>query len=85
MCVDLSQIASKMRGIDDAYAKKIIIDYLQEFGKGLKSDFEKVLLDKLPDILDNHQKKNKIKNYLQSLKNRGIIINIGKEWRMSNI
>jgi len=75
----------KMRGIDDAYAKKIIIDYLQEFGKGLKSDFEKVLLDKLPDILDNHQKKNKIKNYLQSLKNRGIIINIGKEWRMSNI
>jgi len=75
----------KMRGIDDAYAKKIIIDYLQEFGKGLKSDFEKVLLDKLPDILDNQQKKNKIKNYLQSLKNRGIIINIGKEWRMSNI
>jgi len=74
-----------MRGIDDAYAKKIIIDYLQEFGKGLKSDFEKVLLDKLPDILDNQQKKNKIKNYLQSLKNRGIIINIGKEWRMSNI
>ncbi len=73
----------KMRGIDDAYAKKIIIDYLQEFGKGLKSDFEKVLLDKLPDILDNQQKKNKIKNYLQSLKNRGIITNTGNVWRMS--
>ncbi len=75
----------KMRGIDDDYAQKIIIDYLQEFEKGLKSDFEKVLLDKLPDILDNQKKKNKIKNYLQSLKNRGLIINIGKEWRMSKV
>ena len=75
----------KMKGIDDAYAQKIIINYLQEFGKGLKSDFENVLLDKLPDILDNQQKKNKIKNYLQSLKNRGIIINTGNEWRMSKV
>jgi ATP-dependent DNA helicase RecG len=75
----------RLKGIDDAYAKKIIIDYLKQFKKAKRPDFEKVLLDKLPDILDEQQKKNKIKNYLQSLKKEGFISNIGKEWRMSNV
>jgi ATP-dependent DNA helicase RecG len=41
------------------------------------------LLDKLPDILDEAQKKNKIKNILQYLKNKGVIFPEGKVWRMS--
>lgn len=73
----------KQKGIDDDYCKKIIIDYLDKFGEGKKSDFEEILLDKLPDILDIAQKKNKIKNNLQKLKNTGIIEPIGKSWRMS--
>jgi len=75
----------RLKGIDDDYAKKIIIDYLKEFGRASKSDFEKVLLDKLPDILDLKQKKNKIKNHLQALKKNGLIENIGKVWRMSKV
>jgi len=51
-----------MRGIDDDYCKKIIIDYLHEFSEGRRADFEKILLDKLPDILDEQQKKDKVKN-----------------------
>lgn len=75
----------KQSGIDDEYCKKIIIDYLTKFGEGKKSDFEEILLNKLPDVLDVSQKKNKIKNNLQSLKTTGIIVPFGKSWRMSKI
>jgi ATP-dependent DNA helicase RecG len=75
----------KQRGIDDSYCQKIILDYLKKFGEGKKSDFEKILLAKLPDILDIEQKKNKIKNNLQLLKKQGFIIPIGKSWRMANL
>jgi ATP-dependent DNA helicase RecG len=73
----------QQRGIDDEYCMKMILDYLQKFDEGVKSDFEKLLLDKLPDVLDIQQKKNKIKNILQRLKNEGLIIPFGKSWRMS--
>ena len=73
----------RRRGIDDDYCKKIITDYLGQFKEGIKSDFEKILLDKLPDVLDEAQKKNKIKNILQYLKNKGVIFPKGKVWRMS--
>jgi ATP-dependent DNA helicase RecG len=73
----------KQRGIDDIYCQKIITDYLMKFGEGRKSDFEKILLDKLPDVLDIYQKRNKIKNNLQVLKKKGVIVNLGKFWKMS--
>ncbi len=54
----------KNKGFDDAYYKQLIIDYLKKWGKGRKSDFEGLLLDKLPDTLSDQQKKNKVKNLL---------------------
>ncbi len=73
----------KLRGIDNDYCQKIIVDYLKNFGEGKRIDFEKILVNKLPDILDLSQKKNKIKNNLQQLKNKGIIEPFGKIWKMS--
>jgi ATP-dependent DNA helicase RecG len=73
----------KQRGIDDSYCQKIILDYLSKFTEGKKSDFEQILLDKLPDVLDIKQKKNKVKNNLQSLRKQGKIVTEGKVWRMS--
>lgn len=73
----------KQRGIDDSYCQKIITDYLAKFSVGKREDFESILLDKLPDVLDITQKKNKIKNNLQSLKRQGIIEPLGKAWIMS--
>lgn len=58
----------KQRGIDDEYCQKIILDYLKKFGKGARVDFERVLIDKLPDVLSIEQKSNKIKNILQKMK-----------------
>jgi ATP-dependent DNA helicase RecG len=74
----------KQRGIDNDYCQKIITDYLRKFGEGKREDFEQILLDKLPDVLDITQKRNKIKNNLQELKKRGIISPEGKIWKMSN-
>jgi ATP-dependent DNA helicase RecG len=42
----------KMRGLDDEYCRKIIVDYLKQFGKAKRSDLAKVLLDNLPDVLN---------------------------------
>ena len=58
-------------------------DNPDEFGEGQLSDFEGVLLDKLPEVLDIDQKKNKVKNILQSLRRQGKIETEGKVWKMS--
>lgn len=73
----------KQRGIDDKYCQKMIVEYLEKFGKGTRTDFEDLLLDKLPDVLDIEQKKNKVKNNLQTLRRQGKIKPDGKVWRMS--
>jgi ATP-dependent DNA helicase RecG len=58
----------KRRAIDDEYCKKMIIDWLEANGTGSRKDFENLLLDKLSSNLNELQKKNKIKNILQSLR-----------------
>lgn len=58
----------KRRAIDDEYCKKMIIDFLETNGTGSRQDFENLLLDKLSSNLNELQKKNKIKNILQSLR-----------------
>lgn len=73
----------KLRGIDDAYAKKIMIDYLNEFGEAKRSDFLSLLADKLPDVLSESKKENRIKNYLQELRIDGTIEIEGKYWKMA--
>ncbi|UCN01377.1 putative DNA binding domain-containing protein [Sulfurimonas sp. SWIR-19] len=74
---------TKLKGIDDDFVRKMITDHLTRFIEAKRSDFEEILIDKLPDVLDIYQKKNKIKNNLQALKKLGIIENQGKVWRMS--
>lgn len=73
----------KQRGIDNQYCQKMIIDYLSKFKKGTRADFEELLLDKLPDIIDINQKKDKIKNNLQALRKLGQIENVDKVWMLT--
>ena len=61
----------------------MILDYLLKFGEAKRIDFEKIVLDKLPEFLDIKQKKDKVKNNLQTLKKTGVISNDGKIWKMS--
>ena len=64
----------KNKGFDDQYYKKLIVNYLETWGKGKKSDFVALLSDKLPDGLSSEQKSSKVRNLLQSLRREGIII-----------
>lgn len=73
----------KMQGINDEHYQALIIKYLTKFGKAKKTDFEKLLLDKLPDVLDEKQKKNKVKNILQKLRTNGTIETVGYDWILS--
>ena len=74
-----------MQGIDDEHYQALIIKYLLKFEKAKKADFEKLLLDKLPNVLDEKQKKNKIKNILQKLRINGEIETIGYDWILSKV
>lgn len=71
------------RAFDDEYYKNMILDYLKEYGSAKRLDINKLLLDKLPDVLRPKQKNNKVKNLLQALRTEGLIEAKGKEWRMS--
>lgn len=63
----------KNKAFDDQYYKDLIQNYLQTFRKGKKKDFIKVLFDKLPNVLDDTQKENKVRNLLTAMKREGII------------
>lgn len=76
----------RQRGIDNEYCRKMIIDYLTKFKTGTRENFEKIILDKLPDVLSDTQKKSKIRNILQMLKSKGVIeIDKGKSWKLKNV
>ena len=73
----------KKKGIDDEYCRKMIVDYLKQFGAAERSQLEEVLLDKLPGILTEKQRKDKVKNNLQALKIKGQIkLNDEKKWTL---
>lgn len=74
----------KLRGVDDEHYQALIITYLTKFKKARKVNFENLLLDKLPNVLDEKQKKDKVKNLLQKLRRQGIIETIGYDWKLSN-
>ena len=71
----------KNRGLDDEHYKKLILEYLKKFGKSPRKNIETFLWDKLPDILTETQKKNKVTNLLSALRISGKIQNSGySEW-----
>ncbi|ODS31328.1 MAG: ATP-dependent DNA helicase RecG [Candidatus Scalindua rubra] len=67
----------KQRGLDDEHYKKLIVEYLKKFGESPRKNIDKLLRDKLPDILTESQKKNKVTNLLSALRIKGIIRNKG--------
>ena len=63
----------KNKGQSDQYYRQMMIDYLQTWGKGTKQDFRELLFDKLPDVLSEKQKDDKIRNMLAFLRRKGVI------------
>lgn len=61
------------RAFDDAYYCDLIVEYLNKFGSAKRAKFNRLLEDKLSDLLSPKQKRTKIKNLLQRLQRDGKI------------
>lgn len=65
---------------DDAHYKVMITSYLKKFIKGKRNEIENLIIPKLSEVLDEKQKKDKVKNILQAMRKDNIIRLEGKEW-----
>lgn len=73
----------KLKGIDDDFVRKTILEYLKKFGSTKRDILEKILLNKLSDGLSENKKKNKVQNILQSMRRSGEISPNGKLWEIN--
>ncbi len=71
--IDESTNYIKNKGFDDKYYKDLIVEYLRQYKKAKKKDIRELLWDKLPAVLSDVQKENKIRNMLTALRKQGII------------
>ena len=70
----------KNKSFDDDYFKKLIIDYITNFGKATRQEITALLENKLPETLSKQQKFDKITNLLSSLKKKGIIKVVDRQY-----
>lgn len=52
---------TKKSGFNDQYYKDLVLKYIKDFGSITKKDLDELLMSKLPDSLNEDQKKTKIK------------------------
>jgi len=70
---------TKNKAMDNKYYMDLVIEYLRQWGKGQKGDFIKLLADKLPDILNEKQKSDRVRNLLISMRREGMIVRVGNQ------
>lgn len=78
------------RGLDKQYYQDLIVELLREHGPVTRGDIDKLLMDKLPEVLTKEQKKTKIHNLLSEIAGPGkAILNIGSrkysKWVLSSM
>jgi ATP-dependent DNA helicase RecG len=68
----------KNRAFDKIYYKKLILEYIRKYNSASRQEINELLLNKLPDILNETQKLSRIKNLIyemahkdSSIKNKG--------------
>jgi len=65
------------RSFDDEHFKKMIVDYIRQFGATKRSAIDNLIIPKLSSILTAQQKKDKVTNLLSALRKDGLIRVIG--------
>lgn len=68
---------TKHKAFDKKYYKDLIIEFLNQHQEARPQDFQRLLFDKLSDLLTANQKKIKIHNILQEMVREGAIMNTG--------
>ncbi|MFN5183530.1 MAG: RNA-binding domain-containing protein [Bacteroidota bacterium] len=68
----------KNRGFKDDHYKKMIIDYIKQYGSATKANIDNLILDILPSVLDEKKKANKVRNLVYALSKKDkLIVNKG--------
>lgn len=67
----------RLKGFNDDYYVQMIIEYLEKYTKAHKQEIKDLLWNKLPDILSEKQKEDKINNLLNS--------KLSREWILKSI
>lgn len=73
-----------LKGLNEEYYENAVLDLLKQFGQASRSDFDKFLAKKLPDVLSDEQKFHKVKNLLQKMKKKNLIYFEDKVWKLVN-
>lgn len=77
----------RTRAQDDEFYAKLLTDYLEKFGQASRTEVDKLLLEKLSDVLTLDQKKSKISNLLTKMRRQGRIVNHGPKtkpvWKLA--
>jgi len=69
------------RGLDSQYYRDMIVALVREHQPVSREDIDKLLLDKLPEVLTHEQKLNRVHNLLRQLADSGRIRNAGgRRW-----
>lgn len=73
-----------MKGLDDQYYRDLIMKALHEHHRLRRTDINRLLLNKLPTVLNDKQKNNKIDYLLKLLRKGGeIIVDENRYWRIT--
>lgn len=68
----------KNRGVDQEHYRGIVKVFLTKFPHSRRAELEKSLLDRLPAVLSEEQKRNRIRNLLQEMRRDKLIHSTGK-------
>jgi ATP-dependent DNA helicase RecG len=69
--------AIKDKGFEDKYYEDLVLKFIGEYSKASKKDLVNLLFDKLPDIMTDVQKVNKVGNIISKMKRNNVIDNNG--------
>lgn len=77
------------RGFDNRYYMDLILALVREHGPVDRTEINRLLLDKLPEVMTDEQKDTKVHNLLSELARQGEIRNIGgrrySQWQAANV
>jgi ATP-dependent DNA helicase RecG len=74
------------KGLDASYYRELVLQHLRNFKACTREDLESVLQARLPELLSDEQKRNRVKNLLADLRKRHLIApdrkGPGAQWRL---
>jgi len=82
--VDEKAQYTKNKAFDDKYYKDLILKFLKQFKKASKQEINNLVSSKLPDVLSEKQKQDKVRNILQAMRKEGLIDTDSDNRRLAN-